>query len=105
MPREHIKDFSRRLTPCLKDSLPALALVDGIAHWVVVGGKERNRFWIFDSCRTKPYSLTVGRFRKRFTAGILITDFGCPHDFGARDYAASYLRGTRLCLGIAGMPT
>jgi hypothetical protein len=95
---DDLRTFRQGLTVSLRNNLPGIALVDGIAHWLLVDGKTSGKFNLVASCRSNPYSLTEARFRARFTAGIVLTDLRHPRNMGVLNYAACYRRGVAMCL-------
>lgn len=100
--------FRRSLRLNLLHGHPALALVDGVAHWVVVSGIDPDGVWIVDSMlnegNRRVYRLNDDEYQKRRTGEILVSR---RKNAGERpmtdaDFAREYLRATRFCARALG---
>mgnify|MGYP000853829904 CR=1 FL=1 len=99
-------NFRRSLRLNLLHGHPALALVDGVAHWVVVSGIDLDGVWIVDSCEYEDenevcrhtYHLSDTEYQDRRTGEILISrrKNAAERPMSDADFAREYLRATQF---------
>jgi len=107
--------FRRSLRLNLLHGHPALALVDGVTHWVVVSGIDPDGVWIVDSCEYDDenevcrhvYRLSDAEYQDRRTGEILISrrKSAGERPMTDADFAREYLRATRFCAQALGGKT
>ena len=75
---------------------PALVVVEGLTHWIVVSGIDDDNIFIVDSRRKKPFWKSIEKFRKAFNCAIMITGHGISRKPGLKDYTRNYLAGIKM---------
>lgn len=93
------------MMPMLLDlGYPALVVVEGLSHWIVVAGIDDDRICIVDSRypKKKPFWKPIQTFQNSFNCAIMITGHGISRKSGARDYTRNYLSGAKMMVIAAG---
>lgn len=99
--------FRRSLRINLLHGHPAVALVDGLAHWVVVSGINADGVWIVDSCSCEDenerlrhtYHLSDDEYQSRRTGEILVSrrKHAIERPMTDADFAREYFRASQFC--------
>lgn len=81
---------------------PAILVVEGLTHWIVVSGIDGDKICTVDSRRKKPFWKSIERFRKAFNCAIMITGHGDSRKPGRKDHIRNWLAGAKIAALAAG---
>lgn len=97
-------EFMGMMPMLLEMGYPALVVVEGLTHWIVVSGIDSDKICIVDSRypKKKPFWKPIETFQKSFNCAIMITDHGVARKPGRKDYIANYTSGAKMVILAAG---
>lgn len=100
--------FRRSLRLNLLHGHPAIALVDGFGHWVVVSGIDSDGVWVVDSMLNESnrriYRMSDDDYQGRRIGELLVSRRrnAAVRPMTDADFAREYLRATRFCAQALG---